>query len=360
MFIWTICECSADCFHKKRDIFLFITFAFLGSEADVWPIMEVNGALTVSSQNSIYLLRIDWSGSQFSFVLDLISSLYLWSSRVHLWNATRNPFTHDNGLILKQFRNVMTWLRWVLSACLLHSALCSVHSACHIVLHSDMFTVLHTAVTCLSHSVVCCAVLVWCAAVLCCCAGVLCILIGGQRNKDLSPLLLVFYILQLHLMQSTLFPLTNNNYQRVQILSDSLHIFFLSKGCLKYSYSIFWRAGSLKSVLVSILDPDQTKLTKTLNSSKIAYPSFHPPIKTTTMTRTISSSESAHLAWRLPFTPLTNNTFIPWKQFSCIASNTLQCFIFLLLPICLTNIFWPDSTVRELVGFVEQMQQMQI
>ena len=170
MFIWTICECSADCFHKKRDIFLFITFAFLGWEADVWPIMEVNGALTVSSQNSIYLLRIDWSGSQFSFVLDLISSLYLWSSRVHLWNATRNPFTHDNGLILKQFRNVMTWLRWVLSACLLHSAVCSVHSACHIVLHSDMFTVLHTAVTCLSHSVVCSAVLVWCAAVLCCCA----------------------------------------------------------------------------------------------------------------------------------------------------------------------------------------------
>ena len=126
------------------------------------------------------------------------------------------------------------------------------------------------------------------------------------------------------------------------------------------SWGTWLRAGSLKSVLVSILDPDQTKLTKTLNSSKIAYPSFHPPIKTTTMTRTISSSESAHLAWRLPFTPLTNNTFIPWKQFSCIASNTLQCFIFLLLTICLTNIFWPDSTVRELVGFVEQMQQMQI
>ena len=253
----------------------------------------------------------------------------------------------------------MWWLDWGefwARAC--YTVLCAVFTVhatlCYTVICSQCYILLLRA----CHTVLF-AVLCWCGA-LQCCAAVLCILIGGQRNKDLSPLLLVFYILQLHLMQSTLFPLTNNNYQRVQILSDSLHIFFLSKGCLKYSYSIFWRAGSLKSVLVSILDPDQTKLTKTLNSSKIAYPSFHPPIKTTTMTRTISSSESAHLAWRLPFTPLTNNTFIPWKQFSCIASNTLQCFIFLLLPICLTNIFWPDSTVRELVGFVEQMEQMQI
>ena len=62
-----------------------------------------------------------------------------------------------------------------------------------------------------------------------------CILIGGQRNKDLSPLLLIFCILQLHLMQSTLFSLTN--YKVIKGFK-CYQIHWQWKGCLKYSYSV--------------------------------------------------------------------------------------------------------------------------
>ena len=156
----------------------------------------------------------------------------------------------------------MPWLSWVLSTrasslcsadimmctadvhcvalcnCVPHSsAVCFMHCACHAVLrlidcnvHCMLcvacYTECHNAlqwalcvwwVLCRVLSALCSVHCTLCAVHPVLCFAVLCILIGGQRNKDLSPLLLIFYILQLHLMQSTPFSLTNHNNQRVQI-----------------------------------------------------------------------------------------------------------------------------------------------
>ena len=53
-------------FSLKTEISFGLSFHYISwLETEVCSIMEVNGALTVSSQKSKYLQRIDWSGSQF-------------------------------------------------------------------------------------------------------------------------------------------------------------------------------------------------------------------------------------------------------------------------------------------------------